>query len=70
MAAADGLLLSQDRSVLGVYLTTTGDAVHSLLSGLTGALVQTFLALRASRLFGRRRLVKRLFLVSIFVVIL
>ena len=56
--------------MLGVYLTTTGDAVHSLLSGLTGALVQTFLALRASRLFGRRRLVKRLFLVSIFVVIL
>ncbi len=56
--------------MLGVYLTTTGDAVHSLFSGLIGALVQMFLAVRASRLFGRRKLVKRLFLAAISVVVL
>ena len=62
--------LSQDRSVASVYLTNLVDCPHSLLSGLLGVLVQSFLALRASRLFGRRQWAKRFFLVSIFIVIL
>lgn len=62
--------LSQDRSVASVYLTSLVDCPHSLLSGLLGALVQTFLALRASRLFGRRKWAKRFFLVAILFVIL
>ena len=62
--------VNQDRSLDSVYMTNLVDCFHSILTGLLGLIVQSFLAIRASRLFGQRKLAKRVFIISISLVIL
>lgn len=57
--------LNQDRSPASVFMTAISDCPISLFNGAAGSCVQSFLAIRASRLFRRRQWVRRIFLVVI-----
>ena len=54
--------VNQDRSAESLYMSTVPDAFTPMLTGTIGIVVQSFLTLRASRLFNRQRMWRALFL--------
>jgi len=54
--------VDQNRSADSLYMITVPDALTPMMTGTIGLVVQTFLTLRASKLFSRRRLWRAAFM--------
>ncbi|KAM0749377.1 hypothetical protein T439DRAFT_48756 [Meredithblackwellia eburnea MCA 4105] len=60
----------QDRTAAALYMVTPTDCLPPIVVGMVAALVQTYLARRAGRMFLQRRVLKTIFLCVIGVMIL